>query len=783
MSIRNKLLAGCLALTLLTALLGVSAQLAERRLEKVALGIYDKAFMSVSYLRTAQVGFARLAAEADRTPTAGDEQDLLADLDIVIDRAMSPHGRTEAVSLRREVGAALPHLRADRIAVQQHFDRVGEIFADDGFHYRRDIGALVRIQKHRAAALLVGSLLVAVLTTVLLARSIVPPIGRAVRIAQSIAGGKLDNAIAVRGHGETADLLRALVIMQASIAAGMARIEALREAQALTHADEIAVHNAQMTAALDNMSQGLCLFDAMGRLLVANRRFAEMFGCPLLGSDAPDVLRAAGLSALLDLSGGFVEALSCHLADGRMIAVSQAHIAGGGWVATYEDITERRNAEARLAHVARHDQLTSLPNRLKFSEHMADAWNREEQERSLAVLCLDLDRFKFVNDTFGHPVGDALLRAVAERLQSCCRDEDLVARLGGDEFAIIQVGRQPAAATGLARRLLEVIVDPFILDGQAIEVGMSIGIALAADVALSSEKDLLGCADLALYRAKGDGRGCFRFFESGMDLRVRERRALEHDLRNALAKDEMEIYYQPQISGGRLAGFEALLRWNHPMRGRVNPGDFIPLAEETGLIGPLGDWVLRNACKAAAGWPADVKVAVNLSPAQLQGRDLVRDVGEALSGSSLPPHRLELEITEALLMQDDKFVLETLVAIRGLGVRIAMDDFGTGYSSLAYLSRFPFDKIKIDQSFIRGMVGSDEALAIIRAIIGLGRSLGIAINAEGVETQEQHSMLTAKGCGELQGFLFGRPQPESTIAETLRRFGSAHNHRLLAEAG
>ncbi len=775
MSIRNKILGGCLALTLLTALLGASGEIAEQRLGNLAIGIYDNAFMAVSYLRAAQVEFAGISSISDRSSQSEAYQDVLDDLDIVVERAMSPHGRTEATRLRREVASTLPHIRANPTAaspIEARFDRVVEVFADDGFRDRRRVGELIAAQMRQTGALLVGSLVVAFLATFLLARSIAPPIGRAVRIAQSIAGGNLDNPITVEGRGETADLLAALAIMQSSIAAGMARIEALMAAQALTHADEIAAHNAQMTAALENMNQGLCLYDGASRLLVANRRFAEMFGTPKLGAAAPDVLLAAGLTSLLDGSGGSGEALSCELADGRAIAVSQQAIANGGWVATYEDVSERRAAEARLAHVARHDQLTGLPNRLLFGEHVRAAILGKVCETSAAMLCLNLDRFKTVNDSLGHPVGDALLRAVADRLRSCCRDEDIVARLGGDEFAIVQIGKQPAAAGGLARRLIETLADPFVLAGQPIEIGVSIGIALAGGPDAASAEDLLKCADLALCRAKADGRGCFRFFEAAMDLRVRERRALELDLRNALKNDELEIYYQPQVSAGaRLVGFEALLRWNHATRGLVSPGEFIPLAEEIGLIGALGDWVLKHACLAAARWPGDVKVAVNLSPAQFRGRMLADDVADALAASGLPAHRLEVEITEALLMQDDEQILQTLLSIRALGVRIAMDDFGTGYSSLAYLSRFPFDKIKIDQSFIRNMTGNEDSLAIVRAIIGLGRSLGIAVNAEGVETQEQRARLTTEGCGELQGFLFGRPRPEGAIPEIIERLG------------
>ena len=777
MSIRSKILAGCLALTLLTGLLGAFAQRAEQRLGRLAFDIYDNAFMTVSYLRAAQIEFAGFAARSGRSgPSADAAADLLGDLDVVVERAMSPRGRAAAVALRREVVAALPRLASEPAvasAVQATFERVVETFAGDGYRYRRDVGRLIATQMRQTGFVIIGSLLAALATTALINHSITPPVRRAVRVAQSIAGGNLDNPIATRGRGETADLLRALAVMQSSIARAMTRINALMDAQAASHADEIAVRSAQMEAALDNMNQGLCLFDAADRLVVANRRFAEMFGVPTLGSRAEAVLRSAGLAALLDVSGGVIEALSSELPDGRAIAVSQQVIASGGWVATYEDVSERRVAEARLAHMARHDLLTGLANRLLFSEHVQAAFARGHRDGSSAMLCLDLDRFKAVNDTLGHPAGDALLRAVAERMRACTREGDLVVRLGGDEFAVVQAAAsQPTEATALARRLIEVLGEPFEIAGQRVEIGVSVGIALAGDIAVHTPEALIKCADLALYRAKAEGRGCYRFFEAEMDIRMQARRALELDLRGALANGQFELFYQPQVKvGSGISGFEALLRWHHPQQGLVSPAVFIPLAEEIGLIGSLGDWVLQRACAAAAGWPGNLKVAVNLSPAQFSRRALAEDVAAALAASGLPPHRLELEITETVLLQDDERVLETLHALRALGVRIAMDDFGTGYSSLGYLRRFPFDKIKIDQSFVRGVADRADCLAIVRAVIGLGRSLGMSVVAEGVETHEQLAKLIAEGCVEVQGYLFSRPRSEAAIEEMLQQHG------------
>ena len=778
MTIRAKILAGCLALTALAGLLGAVAVAAERKLDGLALSIYDDAFMAVSYLRAAQVGFAELATGAHAGASdANAPEEVLSDLDVVRDRAMSAAGRAQAEALREHVADALrnastagPCSSDTAVEIQAEFERVVETFAADGFSYRRRVGEIMAAQVRRTVAAVGATLFAALAITALVSRSIAPPVRRAVRIAQAIAAGKLDNAIAVRGRGETTDLLRALSAMQASIAAAMARINHLMADQAASHAGELAAQHARLEAALENMNQGLCLFGPDGRLAVANQRFAEMFGAPEAGASPERLLRGRGLKPLLDgTAGGGTAAFSCDLPDGRAIACSQRLVAGGGWVTTYEDVTERRAAEQRLAHMARHDALTELPNRLLLSEHMPQALARASRNGGLAVLCLDLDRFKAVNDALGHAAGDALLRAVSQRLRDCTREIDLIVRLGGDEFAIVQEApAQLTDAVALARRLIEVLSAPFDLDGQQVVIGTSIGIALSEDGQARPEA-LLKCADLALYRAKAEGRGTFCLFEAEMDALIQVRRALELDLRHALAGGQLELFYQPLVHAGdgSISGFEALLRWRHPERGLVSPAIFIPVAEEIGLIDAIGAWALRRACRDAAGWPGTRKVAVNLSPAQFRGGTLVEDVANALAASGLPPGRLELEITESVMLQDDDSVLATLHGLRALGVRIAMDDFGTGYSSLSYLRRFPFDKLKIDQSFVRGMDDRGDCLAIVRAVIGLGRSLGMAVNAEGVETPEQLAALRAEGCNELQGYLFSRPRPGSEVEAML----------------
>jgi diguanylate cyclase (GGDEF)-like protein len=428
--------------------------------------------------------------------------------------------------------------------------------------------------------------------------------------------------------------------------------------------------------------------------------------------------------------------------------------------------------------MARHDALTDLANRSLLKERIDAALADRAGHQSFAVLCLDLDRFKSVNDTLGHPVGDALLKAVAARLQDCVARDDTLARFGGDEFAIVQMSSaQPQAATALAQTVIAALSEPFTIEGHQVQIGCSVGIALAPTDGADADQ-LLKNGDMALYRVKGEGRGAYRFFEPEMDARMQARRLLELDLRGALRNGDFELHYQPVVNldTNEVTSFEALLRWHHPVRGMVPPGDFIPLAEEIGLIVPLGEWVLRRACTDAAAWPDGIKVAVNLSPAQFKSPRLLEQVITALAVSKLPADRLELEITEGVLLDDHDRTLAILHQLRGFGVRIAMDDFGTGYSSLSYLRSFPFDKIKIDSSFIRTISEEDSSLAIIRAVTGLSASLGMMTTAEGVETEDQLARVRAEGCTEVQGFVFSAARPpEEVIAlvATLKRRGEA----------
>jgi diguanylate cyclase (GGDEF)-like protein len=435
------------------------------------------------------------------------------------------------------------------------------------------------------------------------------------------------------------------------------------------------------------------------------------------------------------------------------------------------DVTERRQAEARIAHMAHHDALTGLPNRVRFQERLDEILDGlQGSGTKAAVLYLDLDRFKFINDSLGHPVGDQLLKVVAGRLRECLRPSDMVARLGGDEFAVVLSDVSgPEDVARIASKLVAALSERYRIQDHELVAGVSIGIVMAPSDGTTHET-LLRNADLGLYRAKAEGRGRYHFFEAEMERRAKLRRSLELDLRKAFEHGEFELYYQPLVNTVTQAvnGCEALLRWKHPERGMIPPSEFIPLAEEIGLIVPLGEWVLRQACVDAAKWPEATKVAVNLSPVQFRTKGLLNAVVSALAHAGLPAQRLELEITESVLLAETSANLSTLHQLRDLGVRISLDDFGTGYSSLSYLRTFPFDKIKIDQSFVRELAERPDSMAIVRAVAGLGASLGVSTTAEGVETEEQLERLRGEGCTEVQGYLFSRPKPACDIMEFLR---------------
>ena len=539
--------------------------------------------------------------------------------------------------------------------------------------------------------------------------------------------------------------------------------------------------NQWLDIALNNMARGLSMFDADQRLVICNSFYAQLYDMPealarpgalfadilhhrtmLVASvDEHETLGPAGLALVLS---ALVERrtegqIRQRLRNSRTIEVSVKPLPWGGWVALHEDVTDRLMAAERITRLARQDTLTGVANRLHFRESLEDAIAGLEGDSSFALLAIDLDRFKDVNDALGHPGGDALLTIVGHRLTTLARREDIVARLGGDEFAILQrnvTGRGDADA--LARRLVDVLRQPFLVHGKRIEIGGTVGIALAPQDGRTTE-EVMRKADIALYRAKAAGKGTWRFYDPEMEGRMQARRQLEVDLAGAAERGELSLYYQPIVSlaSRRVEGCEALIRWRHPSRGMVSPAEFIPIAEETGLICQVGKWALVEACRDAASWPDDLSIAVNLSVAQFAGPDLALATAEALDRSGLAAHRLVLEVTETLLLGDDPATLELMHRLRGLGVAIALDDFGTGYSSLSHLRSFPFDKIKIDQSFVRDLPQRKNCEAIVGAVAKLASYLEMTTVAEGVETEDHLARVEAAGCDSVQGYLFSRP--------------------------
>ena len=523
--------------------------------------------------------------------------------------------------------------------------------------------------------------------------------------------------------------------------------------------------------ALERMPHGMCAFDGNDRLVLANAHYRKIWSLP------EDLVRpGATFREIMDATPGRETAASrergapppgsvgtrqreWQLDDGRIIEVVVSRRADGSCVALHEDVTERRRTQERISFLARHDLLTGLPNRTVLREELDRALAAARRGETLALLCLDLDRFKPVNDTYGHAVGDELLRQVAARLRECVREVDVVARMGGDEFAVVQRrGSQPYGSTRLAQRIIDVLTKPFDVEGHVVHIGTSVGIALAPDDGRDPET-LQRNADLALYRAKNDGRGTFGYFEPAMNHRIEARRGIENDLRSAIAESRLHLVHQPRIdlADGRVIGVEALLRWAHPERGTVSPAEFIPLAEETGLIVPIGRWVLEQACRDALSWPAHVPVAVNVSAVQFARGSVLPDVLAALAATGLPPRRLELEVTESSMIKDAASALSVLHTLREKGVRVALDDFGTGYSSLSHLRSFPFDHLKIDRSFVRDAPERPDLRAIIRGATVLASGMQMQTTAEGVETKEQMRIVRALGCNSAQGYLFSRP--------------------------
>jgi diguanylate cyclase (GGDEF)-like protein len=553
--------------------------------------------------------------------------------------------------------------------------------------------------------------------------------------------------------------------------------------------ERLAVERRNLSTAVNNIPRGLVLYDASARIIICNQPYIEMFGL------SPDVAKPGCTMQRLIAHrqetgsfdgdvGEFCNAIIRNVAlgkatrqlteasGGRAIEIVNKPLPQGGWVATLEDITERTRADEKIAHMAHYDALTDLPNRVLFRERLEQALRAIRPGEQLAVMYIDIDEFKTVNDALGHQIGDELLKAVADRLRECLGEVGVAARLGGDEFAVIQTAiRSHTETMQMLAAIYQAIRQPIDCAGHLIATDASIGIAMAPGDGLDLD-ELLRNADLALYEAKSDGRRTYRFFEVGMDARAKARRSLELELRQAIADGGFELHYQPllHLADSEVRCCEALLRWRHPERGTISPADFIPVAEESGLINDLGHWVLNTACREAVNWPGHVHVAVNVSPIQFKSQTLALNVAAALAASGLAASRLELEITEAVLIRDDEAALDILHQLRELGVRIALDDFGTGYSSLSYLQRFPFDKIKIDRAFIKDLASAGASSTIVQAVVNIAAASDMTTTAEGVETEQQRNMLRVLGCTEMQGYLFSRPVPAAEIRKLLSSY-------------
>jgi diguanylate cyclase (GGDEF)-like protein len=784
MSINSRLIAGSVVFALLAAGFAGFSYLSQRGSLQLTAQLYERGLEPMLSLQSTETGIrslqARLALEIDETPRqesgldAGETADFrrtlaetVAGLEAVLASDIAPEERAKVSALfyhATRLQATNGNL-SRRLARNELTDFSNRL-AGVGLAMREEIDAQradaeARIGRSTVAVFAGLALVVAALGGFLLvlSRAVGGPLRRLAELGRSLASGEALEPIVPTGPAEIRDVMAALEAVQAHCA----ELEGTMNSETGFLAGRIAMQQSQLQAALNNMTQALCMLDGEKRLVVCNDVFTELFGKVAPGTPARRFFDDSELALQLPENGTAV-----HLhetGDGRTMEVKRRGMAGQGLLITFEDITERQSISRRLEHLANHDGLTELPNRRRFGEVLDGLLTKGR--KPLAIVVIDIRSFKWINDTYGHGAGDALLKAFGQRLAAFASQTATVARLGGDEFAMIAPGlRSAEEADDLAQSILASFEQPFEVESRRIFAAANAGIlfvpagfrvpGLDADFALQN-------CDLALYQAKEGGLPCCRFVPA-MRERLQRRREMELDLKAALEEDQLELFYQPFIDAGQrsVSGFEALLRWRRPGQGTISPAVFVPLAEETGLIEQLGVWALETACRQAARWPNDLPISVNLSAVQFKSSTVVDDVQNALAASGLAASRLQIEVTESLFIDEGDKVLSILTEFRRMGLTIAMDDFGTGYSSLGYLSRFPFDKIKIDQSFVRDM-RRPENIAIVRSVIGLSKALEMQVIAEGIESAEQMRILYDEGCREMQGYFFSRPRPAEEI--------------------
>jgi diguanylate cyclase (GGDEF)-like protein/PAS domain S-box-containing protein len=788
---RLKIFVTCFCILSIILALGGLVHRQSAQMGQLAMRIYDHSFIGMSYVAQAQEEFSHIADlyQGDNATRHAAVQRVIDRLDVALERGGSIRTRAAAIQARGHLEALLHAPLADAPkhmaqAKSALFELVKR-FAADGLASRDQAETLIERSNNLVLVELAIAIGSALLIGWLTGRILVRPLAQLIYGIDLLAAGDLEHAVApslLQRHDEIGALAKAAMVFREAIRQNQ-QAEAERERQralAETARRESAALELRRIRLLSDLSHEILIICRDGIILQVNAAASRVFEMPdeqLLGRPLLDFIAEADHPAIvqrLRLRSAQAGQEEAHLFTpaGRLIPVefgcSAIDYEGkSAVVMAFRDLSERKRDEARIRHLAHHDALTDLPNRLLLREQLDHAFARNEHSGSiLALLYLDLDRFKPVNDLLGHAAGDALLVQVAKRLKAKLRADDTVARIGGDEFVILVTLEQAADAALLAERLIEAVAQPFDLDGHRVEIGTSVGIALCPQDG-DNQQALMRCADTALYCAKQNKRGTFRFFEASMDQHLLARQQLERDLRVAIEQRQFLLHYQPLINAqsGKLEGFEALLRWQHPERGFIPPLEFIPLAEENGLILEIGQWALETACEAAVSWREPYWVAVNVSPIQFRQSDLTMMVSNTLLRTGLPAHRLEIEITEGVLMDDAQRAGHVLSTLRQLGVRLALDDFGTGYSSLSYLHAFKFDKLKIDRTFIARLGEAEDATIIVRTIIGLAHNLGLLVAAEGVESPEQLAMLRDFVCDQVQGYLLGRPMAMDQSAE------------------